>query len=408
MAKISKEAYRNSVDLPRGFRLHTFLAQQGVKLAVPARLMDQLLAEVRATIDAEVAALEEEEAAAERLASKVNDAPDDASHDASGADSQPPRLPIFDIAKIDAAWDALPPSEREKSGLITLSLLAARRDKGERLALAARTTLAALLDNLSMLQERMPNFAAAIDALAVELALAFATDVDRFHVTPILLHGGAGIGKTLFATELAKCLNTSFEKISMGAMSAGFELAGAARAWGSARAGRISKLLADGEDASPVVLLDEIDKLGSDLRYPAEPVLLDLLEPDSAKCFRDEFMEVTLDASRIIFIATANDIECMSAPLRSRMRIIEIETPTSEQRCGIVARLLDRHRQDYGVDFLPEVGAALSHQGFDLRRLRQVVREAAGRALMNGKERPVRLEDLRLPQEKLAAPMGFV
>lgn len=392
----------NFAEPPPGFRIFPHVLYRGPRFFIPMTVIDQIAADAEAESAAAVAddLLRDEVALVQKKAERDLEAAQ-----AEVVLPKRPSLPIFDIAKIDSALNELPPGDREKSTLASTSLLAARRDEGERLALPARTTLSAALSNLSLLESAMPNFAVAIDALAVELALALAGDLDSFHVTPILLHGGAGVGKTLFATQLAECFNVPFEKISMGSASGNFELGGASRGWSTARPGRIAKLLANGEDASPVVLLDEIDKLGSDQRYPVEPVLLDLLEPNSAKNFRDEFLEVTLDASRIIFIATANDPEQLSAPLRSRVRMIEIQPPTAAQRRGIVSRLADQYRHTYGIEFLPEAEAVLSDPDFDLRRLQQVLRDAAGRALMQG--RAVCPDDFLLPDKKLQR-MGFV
>lgn len=124
-------------------------------------------------------------------------------------------------------------------------------------------------------------------------------DPKRFRITPTLLLGDPGIGKTFLASELAKGLGGSTEKISAGGMQGGFQLTGSHSIFTSAKYGQVFKALAEGKTTSPVFVIDEVDKFGLDERYPILPVLLDLFEHDTACCFKDEFLEMNFDASRI-------------------------------------------------------------------------------------------------------------
>ena len=377
-------------DSPPGFAIHR---QQGnAAMLLPTDLIKQMQQEAAQQIEDEEAY--EEEGALEACISEP--APVSAT----------PLVPIFNRESIDRAIKSLKADGDEKSGQILPTLEDAKRDDGYRHALSANVTLSHIRDQLQDLLSEMPNLALAMDALAAELALALSGPSNEFRVTPMLLHGAPGIGKTRFVSQLAAILGVGFDKLSMGAASGAFELCGVSRGWGTTRPGRIAKLLARGESASPVVLLDEIDKMGSDPRFPVIPTLLDLLEPDSAGHFRDECLELEFDASRIIFVATANEIHDIPAPLCSRMRMIEILPPTLEQRFQVASRIAAGFEERYGVTFSKEIlGQIAENQDIDLRGVQQILRQAAGRALIENRQ--ITNDDLNLPVE-IGQRMGFL
>lgn len=317
-----------------------------------------------------------------------------------------PLFPIFKRESIDQAIKSLKADADEKSSQILPTLEDAKRGDGYRCALTGNVTLSHIRDHLQNVVSEMPNLALAADALASELALALFGPPNEFRVTPMLLYGAPGIGKTRFVSELAAILGVGFDKLSMGAASGAFELCGVSRGWGTTRPGRIAKLLARGESASPVVLLDEIDKMGSDPRFPVIPTLLDLLEPDSARHFRDECLELEFDASRIIFFATANEIHDIPGPLCSRMRMIEILPPTREQRLQVASRIAAGFEERYGVTFSKEILDQIAeNQDIDLRGVQQILRQAAGRALIENRQ--ITSDDLNLPTAT-GQRMGFL
>lgn len=317
-----------------------------------------------------------------------------------------PFVQVFDQKSIDRAIRRIMAGDSEKPGQILPTLEDAKRDEGYRRIQSGELTLCRIRDHLQNVVSEMPNFALAADALAAELALAVSGPSNEFRVTPILLHGAPGIGKTRFVSQLAEILGVGFDKISMGAASGAFELCGVSQGWGTTRPGRIAKLLAHGVDAAPVVLLDEIDKMGSDPRFPVIPTLLDLLEPDSARHFRDECLELEFDASRIIFIATANEIHTIPGPLCSRMRMIQILPPTVEQRFQVAARIAAGFQDRYGVTFSEGILNQIAvTQGIDLRGVQQILRQAAGRALIENRQ--VSNDDLNFSIE-LERRIGFL
>jgi len=156
------------------------------------------------------------------------------------------------------------------------------------------------------LYDASPNFADVIDDLRKFLALAVAGN-EAVQFTPMLLLGEPGLGKTYFAKKLAHALSTGFEFVSMSSLTAGWVLTGASAQWHNARPGKVAQTLIEGDYANPVVVLEEVDKAGGDARYDPMGALYTLLERDTAQHFKDEFIDVDMDASHILWVATAND-----------------------------------------------------------------------------------------------------
>ena len=377
-------------EAPPGFQIHR---QQGnAAMLLPSDLVKQMQQE--ASLQASDENTNEEEAPLEACIPEPAPV------------ATTPLVPVFKRESIDRAIMTIMAGDDEKSGQILPTLEDAKRDEGYRHALSGKVTLSHIRDHLQNVVSEMPNFALAADALAAELALAVSGPSNEFRVTPMLLHGAPGIGKTRFVSQLAAILDVGFDKLSMGAASGAFELCGVARGWGTTRPGRIAKLLARGESAAPVVLLDEIDNMGSDPRFPVIPTLLDLLEPDSARHFRDECLELEFDASRIIFVATANEIHSIPGPLRSRMRMIEILPPTVEQRFQVATRIAGGFEDRFGVTFSEDILNQIAvNQDIDLRGVQQILRQAAGRALIENRQ--ITNDDLNLPVE-IVQRMGFL
>ena len=227
------------------------------------------------------------------------------------------------------------------------------------------------------------NLVAPIQRLQVDLALASAMSPADFRMTPLLLLGDPGIGKTYLAMQLAQALGVNMEKISAGGAQGGFQLTGSHNSWTGARPGALFTLLAEGQFATPVVVIDEVDKI-HDSQYPVLPVLLDLFEPQTAKCFKDEFFEMQFDASRIIFVLTANSLEGVPAPLLSRLEVFDIARPEPAQRMRIIQNEAAMLRRKTGLNIrLDKVGsdALADRQDIDLRKTTRLVSEAFARAL---------------------------
>lgn len=235
------------------------------------------------------------------------------------------------------------------------------------------------------LRRDFPHFSGVLDQLQAEFALAALGD-GALRCAPILLLGDPGIGKSYFLRTLADTLNTGFEEVHFETASAGWILGGSDSSWTNAHQGKIFDLLVGGTHANPIVLLEEIDKAGSGAKYDPLGALYSLLEGHSAACFRDECIPIPIDASRILWMATANDRCQIAQPLMSRLTPIEIPEPTPTQAVAIVRsvyrRLLDS--ESWGTRFDTELPDDVIDKVCLLppRAMRKALWLACGRAAM--------------------------
>lgn len=261
---------------------------------------------------------------------------------------------------------------------------------------------------IDALREDCPNFDEVLDDLARYLRLAHAGN-RGFNVMPILLLGGPGVGKTHFARRLARAMGTEFELISMNALSAGFVITGSSASWRGAKCGKVAERLVRGQFANPVVVLDEVEKATGSSQSDPLAALYQLLEPETAQAFRDEFIDVEIDASQICWVLTANSTEGIPAPLLNRMAVYEVPAPTLEQAAGIAQRMyasllkelnlhgFDERLADAVLDRLAPVSP---------RDLRKTLLDSLGYAVADGRSH-VTLEDVRLKQTPGKGRIGF-
>jgi len=216
------------------------------------------------------------------------------------------------------------------------------------------------LPAMDHLYDEMPNFNDVLDDVRRQLALC--TDSrDALEITPMLLLGPPGIGKTHFAREIAQLLGTGLGFISMSSLTAGWVLSGASSQWKGARPGKVFETLVDGAYANPVMVVDEIDKARAEHAYDPLGALYSLLEHDTAAAFTDEFVEVAIDASQIIWVATANDERSIPEPILNRMNVFEVHAPDEAAARAIALRLYGQLRgsHEWGQRFVERPSEAV-------------------------------------------------
>ena len=245
---------------------------------------------------------------------------------------------------------------------------------------------------LAELREAMPNFADVVKRIEAACALAQATR-KPLRVPPILLAGPPGVGKTHFALRLATLLGVPRFVHALESAETVSTLNGADKHWSQSEPGQLWQMIVVGETANPVVLLDELDKASRGTHYRPANALHAVLESGTARALRDKSMDVSFDASYVIYLATCNRLSQVDATLLSRFEIFFVDEPEPREAVAIARSIVRQVIGELNLGRRFEVPAGEIVQQLAMlggpRRMHKVLHAAFGRALLAGRNRLV-------------------
>lgn len=207
--------------------------------------------------------------------------------------------------------------------------------------------------NLANLRDDCPPFAMVTDLIDRAVSLSIMTGAP-LRLPPLLLVGAPGVGKTHYCRALAEALATTVHKIACNATSDAKQLfVGLSTAWKGARMGVVTETLLMSGSASPLVLLDEVDKFRTHDGEDPYNVLLSLLEPENSQALHDEYLRVPFNLSHAFFIATANDVDVLPDFVTDRFLVFQIARPQPEQLHAIARRIVAGEVERHGRTIAP-------------------------------------------------------
>lgn len=262
------------------------------------------------------------------------------------------------------------------------------------------------------LRERFPNFIEVVDLFEAN-AIALSKVNQPFEAQPVLLCGEPGLGKTLFASELARTLGLPYFEIALSTITASFALSGGSLQWESGSPGLVVKglVMESGAIGNPLFLIDELDKCSDGNKYNPINSFYSLLERHTACRFKDEALEISLDTSKIVWIATANNMNNVPEAILSRMHVFDIERPDASGMRSVITSVYEslRRAKPYGVLLQQELDDGVINALTHLmpRGVRQTLEDAMLKAIMADRKFII-VDDLITGKKKGKQNVGFI
>jgi ATP-dependent Lon protease len=225
--------------------------------------------------------------------------------------------------------------------------------------------------------------------------------------------------------ELSQKLGTLFHSVDCASVTNGFDLTGMSAKWNGSSSGKLHDLLFNHECPNPIILLDEVEKASGTTSSPFINTLYGLLEKNNAKHFRDEFVQVRMDASLVNWFATSNYADRLDAPIRDRFQVLEVKAPSTEDLKLIIPKLYKKMIQEDGLEkiFTVQLGKDVIEKlalmdGISLRRINASLSEALSNAVERlgydrKTKRKVKLQvsdipDTEMANENKSNPIGYI
>lgn len=276
---------------------------------------------------------------------------------------------IFNSSNLRMACERMA-RDRERFVAFCTMLKKMARDNGYRKLIQITPRIESdLLD----LKKHFLNFSHVIDRIWKQIMVWPYCREDQRRLTPILLEGPPGVGKSYFCEELAKVLNVDYKRLDCSSLTGGMALTGSTSHWGNSQPGLIVDAVASSRTANHMWFLDEINLASNEHKSPVMPIFLSMLEPQTAKCLRDDFCGLEFDISRNIFIAACNSTQGMSPALISRFERFTIASPNAKQRKVVAKSLTEQTFVSFEIE--DDALDLISRLDLGLRELRRVVQQ---------------------------------